>query len=427
MLRRLLEYEVPEIYNGLVEIKSIAREPGARSKVAVAALQEGIDPVGACVGMRGGRIQNIVKELHDEKIDVIEWSANQEQFIAKALSPARVTGVYLEDDPDSGRTAVVIVPDDQLSLAIGKEGQNARLAAKLTGWRIDIKSVAEAVQEALDNLDTPALRELRTAHSDLIAEAERILEKKTLNRTIQPEEFALLGKLADLVQRRLVAGREVVRKKRMAEINAVKATLPPGAFHMAVDALDLPEEIRAALKPLGSAGDVMLLALVNEGRIRQRISQFGDDALTLVQDALARLIIPAEIEAAAKAEASEEAVVSAETEAQPVTVEDEGEAPDAFPDLPEPVAEIAPPKPTSRYVPQRPAVPAVDIDAFDDDEAEEPDLAAKGPKAGKGKKGKKKGRQIVYDESRGSTYVKRERKGGRSPRDWSSFGDWDET
>jgi N utilization substance protein A len=115
---------VPEIYNAQVEIKSIAREAGYRSKVAVAALQDGIDPVGACVGMRGVRIQNIVKELHDEKIDVIEWNADQEIFIGKALSPARVTGVFLDDDPNTGRTAVVLVPDDQLSLAIGREGQN---------------------------------------------------------------------------------------------------------------------------------------------------------------------------------------------------------------------------------------------------------------------------------------------------------------
>src|SRR5690606_5063680 len=148
MLRRLLEYEVPEIYNGQVEIKNIAREAGHRSKVAVAALQEGVDPVGACVGMRGVRIQSIVRELNDEKIDAIEWNPDQNIFIAKALSPARVAGVYLDDDPDSGRTATVLVPDDQLSLAIGREGQNARLAAKLTGWRIDIKSVTEAAVEA---------------------------------------------------------------------------------------------------------------------------------------------------------------------------------------------------------------------------------------------------------------------------------------
>jgi transcription termination/antitermination protein NusA len=187
MLRRLLEYEVPEIYNGQVEIKNIAREAGYRSKVAVAAQQEGIDPVGACVGMRGVRIQNIVKELHEEKIDVIEWNPNQEIFIAKALSPARVSGVYLEDDPDAGRTAVVIVPDDQLSLAIGREGQNARLAAKLTGWRIDIKSVTEAVQEALEHINNPPLKDLRAQQPDMVADAQRIMEKRAANRAVMPE------------------------------------------------------------------------------------------------------------------------------------------------------------------------------------------------------------------------------------------------
>ncbi|HEV8332603.1 MAG TPA: transcription termination factor NusA, partial [Steroidobacteraceae bacterium] len=140
MLKRLLELEVPEIYSGAVEIKSIAREAGQRSKVAVAATHEGVDPVGACVGVRGVRIQSIVRELNDEKIDVIEWSPDPATFIAKALSPARVSNVFLDEDPQEGKIALVVVPDDQLSLAIGREGQNARLAAKLTGWRIDIKS-----------------------------------------------------------------------------------------------------------------------------------------------------------------------------------------------------------------------------------------------------------------------------------------------
>jgi N utilization substance protein A len=137
MLRRLFEQEVPEIYNGVVEIKAIAREAGARSKVAVAARQPGIDPVGSCVGMRGVRIQNIVNELGGEKIDVVEWSDETPRYVANALSPAQVTEVLINEDE---RTATVIVPERQLSLAIGKEGQNARLAAKLTGWRIDIKS-----------------------------------------------------------------------------------------------------------------------------------------------------------------------------------------------------------------------------------------------------------------------------------------------
>jgi N utilization substance protein A len=136
LLRRLFELEVPEIYRGVVEIKSIAREAGFRSKVAVAARQEGIDPVGSCVGLRGIRIQNIVNELNGERIDVIQWDADPSRFVANALSPAQVLNVSISEDDN---TASVVVPDRQLSLAIGKEGQNARLAAKLTGWRIDIK------------------------------------------------------------------------------------------------------------------------------------------------------------------------------------------------------------------------------------------------------------------------------------------------
>ena len=137
MLRRLFEQEVPEIFSGAVEIKAIAREAGFRSKVAVAARQEGIDPVGSCVGVRGVRIQNIVNELNGEKIDVVEWSEDYSRYVTNALSPAQVSRVTIDD---ATRTAKVIVPERQLSLAIGKEGQNARLAAKLTGWRIDIKS-----------------------------------------------------------------------------------------------------------------------------------------------------------------------------------------------------------------------------------------------------------------------------------------------
>ena len=148
-LYRLLEIDVPEIFHGIVEVRSIAREPGARAKIAVSATQAGIDPVGACVGMQGKRIQPIVKELCGEKIDVIEWNPDPALFIAKAISPAKVIGVYLS----GGRNTTVVVPDDQLSLAIGKDGQNARLAAKLTNWRIDIKSVSEAAADILAAYD----------------------------------------------------------------------------------------------------------------------------------------------------------------------------------------------------------------------------------------------------------------------------------
>jgi N utilization substance protein A len=136
LVKRLLELEVPEVARGLVEIKAVAREPGQRSKVAVAARQAGVDPVGACVGLRGLRIQNVIQELGGERIDVVEWDKDPARFVANALSPAQVSRVIVQEETN---TAVVVVPDKQLSLAIGKEGQNARLAAKLTGWRIDIK------------------------------------------------------------------------------------------------------------------------------------------------------------------------------------------------------------------------------------------------------------------------------------------------
>jgi len=146
LLRRLFELGVPEVVNGIVEVKSIAREAGFRSKVAVTARQEGIDPVGCCVGLRGIRIQNIMKELSGEKLDVVMWSADPAVFIGNSLSPAQVSAVMLKPEE---KVATVIVPDKQLSLAIGKEGQNARLAAKLTGWHIDIKSASAAEAEKL--------------------------------------------------------------------------------------------------------------------------------------------------------------------------------------------------------------------------------------------------------------------------------------
>jgi len=140
LVRRLFESEVPEIYEGTVEIKAIAREPGSRSKVAVVARQEGLDPIGSCVGVRGSRINNIVHELNDEKIDIIQWSPEQATFVSNALSPVKPFKVELRE---SDHTALVTVAERQLSLAIGKDGQNARLAAKLTGWRVDVTKPAE--------------------------------------------------------------------------------------------------------------------------------------------------------------------------------------------------------------------------------------------------------------------------------------------
>ena len=139
LIRRLFEIEVPEIYDGLVEVKSIAREPGVRSKVAVASREPNLDPVGACVGPKGSRVRMVVEELRNERVDVIQWSDNPAVYVGNALSPAKVNSVVIDED---NHYATVVVSDDQLSLAIGKEGQNARLAARLTGWHIDIKSAS---------------------------------------------------------------------------------------------------------------------------------------------------------------------------------------------------------------------------------------------------------------------------------------------
>ena len=139
-VRKLFELEIPEIYEGVIEIKSVSRDPGSRSKIAVYSPNENIDPVGSCVGQKGIRIQNIINELHGEKIDVIEWNEDPSIFISAALLPAQVMAVDIKEEE---KFAQVIVPDDQLSLAIGKAGQNARLAAKLTNWKIDIKSESQ--------------------------------------------------------------------------------------------------------------------------------------------------------------------------------------------------------------------------------------------------------------------------------------------
>ena len=163
LIRRLFELEVPEIYEGTVEIKSLAREPGQRSKVAVRSLDDRLDPVGACVGPKGSRVRTVVSELRGERVDVILWDEDPGRYVANALSPAKVNRVLIDEEK---RYAGVIVPDDQLSLAIGKEGQNARLAARLTGWHIDIKNETLA-QDILSHVNVPA-----PADDDLIDDDE---------------------------------------------------------------------------------------------------------------------------------------------------------------------------------------------------------------------------------------------------------------
>jgi len=204
LLRRLFELEIPEVHNGVVEVKAVAREAGYRSKLAVSTRQEGVDPVGCCLGPRGIRIQSIINDLNGEKIDVIQWHADPEVFISNALSPAQVASVKIDE---AEKIATVVVPDKQLSLAIGKEGQNARLAARLTGWRIDIKSISaaeaeravsqELEREAEESASTePAVLELASAigpeePTELLPVTEAPPEK--------PEDFSTIRFAEDIL------------------------------------------------------------------------------------------------------------------------------------------------------------------------------------------------------------------------------------
>jgi N utilization substance protein A len=445
LLRRLLELEVPEIYNGQVEIKSIAREAGQRSKVAVLALQPGVDPVGACVGMRGVRIQSIVRELNDEKIDVIEWDPDQRAFIAKSLSPARVSHVFLEEDPHEGKTAVVIVPDDQLSLAIGREGQNARLAAKLTGWRIDIKSLTESAAESLNNLDHPDVDPAIAKNKELLEKVQLIIEKKAANRPVTSEDYRTLDKLVGNVLGAIISARterhEIVRKAR-AE---ARKQVPPPFWKAPLDDLDLPGRVHNLLldNELETVGSVMFnLALGDEVILGFR--GIGDSGLetikthlenykaqyeaelaaadaAAVEEAGVEAEAPGEEEAAAEAEAVEaveeetavaeeeaEADVIAETEPVEAAAEPEVKPEDIIDDLSRSLIVEKPktskPKKAKKVVIARPTAAEQRAAA---EEAE--------------KEAKRRGRELVFDEELGEVVTKRKRKGSRRRQEWDDF------
>jgi len=471
LLRRLLELEVPEIYNGQVEIKSIAREAGQRSKVAVQALQPGVDPVGACVGMRGVRIQSIVRELNDEKIDVIEWDPNQRVFIAKALSPARVSKVFLEEHPDEGKTAVVIVPDDQLSLAIGREGQNARLAAKLTGWRIDIKSLTEAAGESLGNLSHPAIDPQLRKSKELLELAKHVLEKKAANRPITSEDYHTLERVVEGVEGRIIAFRavsyEAVRKERIL----ARKRVPEVAWKMPLDELDLPGRIHNLLldNEIETVGDVLFHLEIGD-EVFLNFRGFGEKALETLKEIVAFFQLPApegeaveheaiatveepEIEVApaepvagveAVAEPLAEPLVEAEPAevAAPVVAETAVAAPAAAPEI-EIEIEIeieAPAAPEA--VPAEEAPAAEPVSAIDD--LSRP-LVSPEPKPKKAKKKappvvivrpaerqqteeeeedaerQRKGRSLVYNEDMGEVVIKRKRKGSRRRPEWEDY------
>ncbi len=421
MLKRLLENEVPEIYNGLVEIKSIAREPGHRSKVAVAARQEGVDPVGACVGMRGVRIQSIVKELNDEKIDVIEWSNDSSIFIAKSLSPARVQGVYLDDDPMSGRTATVIVPDDQLSLAIGREGQNARLAAKLTSWRIDIKSLTEAASDTVKYLRNQA--DLPEKMIAMLDQVESSLARRAEGKVVTPEEFTSMNKLVDAYEKLKLQGKQATRAEKVEKVKAIKATINPQAYKVRLQDSGLPDKIIKLLldSEFSTVGDVLEQMAIDEDRILG-LEGFGPKTLDELKLGLANVAFP-----------EPEPAPSATVEAQASTaVEVTAPADGAVP------AVTATPSAdgTDQAVPAEGEKPTkIKIGAAPEEGAAEPEQSFEeligeetgeeeddDKKGGKGKKKKGKGkagqREIVFDEDLGMFISKKKRKAGRGGNDW---------
>lgn len=421
MLRRLLENEVPEIYNGLIEIKSIAREPGHRSKVAVSARQEGIDPVGACVGMRGVRIQSIVRELNDEKIDVIEWNPDANTFIAKSLSPARVSGVYLDND-SSNRTATVIVPDDQLSLAIGREGQNARLAAKLTGWRIDIKGVSEAATEALDRvINDPTLVAIKTrigANLDRIGVA---LERKRENRPVAPEDYNLMEKLVDAVERDRIDHLDAVRVERRKVRDSVRATIAPMAFQTPVAETPLSDDMRVLLSDsdFETAGDILEALTLDKDRLL-RIDGMGPKVLRQLESELKAIEWPEPPAAEPEPEPEVVAVVEPEPVAEPepvlVDINPADLVSTTAPEL-EIVAEVTPEVAMAEVgAPQDPYASDlvkddVDLSGVQFAEEELDDDNQRDDK--KGKKGKKKGRTLMFDEESGRYVSVKQRKSGR--------------
>ena len=290
-LRRLLENEVPEIYHGIVEIRAISREPGHRAKVAVSATQPGLDPVGACVGLRGVRIQTIVKELHDEKIDIIEWSNDPIVYISKAISPARVSGVYLTERE---KTATVVVQEDQLSLAIGRDGQNARLAAKLTGWRIDIKSLEEAVGDGISRLQTD--EELMKAAPVAVENLPKVIDimtKKSEGRPVTPEEYQNLVKFVERIERRVEERSQAEHAEQEARMAEARALIPEIAFSTPVEFLELADSINAILAEgeVATAGDLMLTMSIDPEKIRS-LSGIGPKAMETIEEAIAKAVFP---------------------------------------------------------------------------------------------------------------------------------------
>ncbi|HSO13311.1 MAG TPA: transcription termination factor NusA [Anaerolineales bacterium] len=424
-LRRLLENEVPEIYHGVVEIRAISREPGARAKVAVSATQPGIDPVGACVGIKGVRIQAIVKELHDEKIDIIQWDQDPMVYITKAISPARVAGVYLAE-VEGARTATVVVGEDQLSLAIGRDGQNARLAAKLTGWRIDIKSTIEAAADTIVKLQNdPELAALMPNAVESISSIEEVLAKKAENRPVTPEEYEMLAKFVDRVERRTSEMKaEAVRVAEGDVSLAEQAGVPAAAFEMPLEQAGIKEHVFNILTEAGieTVGSLMVKMKLDPNSVLG-LPGVGPKAIQNIEESLAVLTFPepppaglvVEPEPKPVSESVAEVVAEIQPEAAAVIVE-------AVPLEEVPVAEKQAPakKEAKKHLEEEEGEDEGHKDGVSLDElfSMKPEIfqstgtESEEDEAGKkkGKKGKKKSVELEFDEELGEVVSRKKHK-----------------
>jgi N utilization substance protein A len=429
MLRRLLEMEVPEINQGLVEIKAIAREAGKRAKVAVAATRDGVDPVGACVGLRGVRIQSIVRDLNDEKIDVIEWNPDAATFISKALSPARVSGVFLDEDPARGKTAAVIVPEDQLSLAIGRAGVNARLSARLTNWRIDIKSLVEAATESLNRLATDeSFAEMALAEAETMPQIEMILTKKEETRPVTPEEYHLLTDFVVRVEEELMARRNAERQVYIEKLEKIREEIPEGAYLVALSEVGVSTRVANLLTEAGyeTPGQVLEQLELDEDKILA-LQGVGPKAIDELRETLPNYeypepVVEEELEeepALEEGEAVSEEAVEAEAEPAVVTegepaAEAEAEA-EGEPGAEEEVEAIPIEEAFERAI-EEVSQAILEVDESDMSEAE---------REAERKKRKQKARVVEYDPDLGETVVRHRRKASRRT-DWQDAGEFEE-
>lgn len=482
MLRRLLELEVPEIRSGLVEIKSIARVAGVRSKVAVVARQPGVDPVGTCVGMRGIRIQTISRELNDERIDVVQWHEDPEKYIASALSLNTVLSVVLDEQNPGGKTASVVVLDDQLSLAIGRGGQNARLAAMLTGWRIDIQGASEAALWALQRVNeqpdllahqkdsvalVPQLAAILRAHEgtqDPYNDEERRVIK-TVVEAVRLAEIARREKehpLSHQTRARLAAQEVAAQQQREAAAQA-RARVPQSAYQRPLETLTLSEKVLGHLQRNG---------VTNVGQVMERIAQ-GDEALLVLTGVGVKAL--SEIKAAVEASdlhfldlegTSEAAAVAVESPAPEVAIEAVAEVAEEAVEqvevaaVEEAVVEALPAAPEGAVEAvavvveaEAPGVVAVEVEApaaavveaevaaeapvaptasapevapikelFTVPFVEEEDEDLESGSSRRQKKGKRKPRAVFYDDEKGETFVVRKRRRG-GPDSWDEYAD----